>query len=401
MAVEGGPIEVRPIQFPKDARAFVDTWWTVYEGDPCWVPPLLRDILGFLNPSVNPYFKVATIQPFIAYRGGKAVGTIAATVDHWGRKHHPGVGFFGFFEFIDDPDVASALLEEAKGFFAREGVHTIRGPFSFNLNHEFGLLVDRFDDPPCVANPHNAHWYPRIYEKTLKLQKARDWYAYWMGYGPVPNKMKAISDRFLSRNPNVTLRPMDRSNFARDSELFWELYNDAWQDNWGHTFMEKEEFMYKAAQLRPVLDEKFAFFAYVDGEPAGASITLPDYNQVAIHMNGRLFPYGWWHYVSRRHYVNRLRVLVLGVKQKFQHMPLGAPMYVETWEEAKRRGVYRGVEASLIVEDNHRMRGALEKLGGVIHKTYRTYELRFDGKAPESAPPAEAPKTPPQGDGDA
>jgi GNAT superfamily N-acetyltransferase len=383
MGGKHGPIEVRAVQFPQDARAFVLSWWKIYEGDPCWVPPLLRDILGFLDPRVNPYFKVATIQPFMAFRGGQAVGTIAATLDHWTRDHHPGVGYFGFFEFIDDADVASALYEAAAKWFREQGVHTVRGPFNFNLNHEFGLLVSRFDDPPCVANPHNGHWYPGIYEKVLKLEKARDWYAYWMGYGPVPGKIKAISDRFMSRHPNVRLRPMDKQNFEKDCEIFWGLYNDAWQENWGNTHMDKDEFMFKALQLRPVLDEKLAMFVYVDDEPAGASITLPDYNQVAIHMNGRLFPFGWWHYASRHHYLNRMRVLVLGVRQKFQNMPLGAPMYVATWEECKRRGIYRGVEASLIVEDNHRMRGALEKLGGIIHKTYRTYEQRIDGQTPE------------------
>lgn len=370
-------IEVRPAKFPDDARTFVNTWWTVYEGDPCWVPPLISDQLRFLDPNKNPYFKAATIQPFIAYKNGKPVGTIAATVDHYVRDHEPGIGLFGFFEFIDDPDVATALFEAAAGWLRRQGMHTARGPFNFNVNHEFGLLVDRFDDIPCIGNPHNGFYYPKVYEKTLRMQKVRDWYAYWLGYGPTPGVMKAIADRFMSRNPTVTLRPMDTRNYWRDCELFWDLYNDAWSDNWGHVYMEKDEFMDKARALRAVLDPKIALFAYVGDEVAGASITLPDYNQVAVHMNGRLFPFGWTYFARSRHYITRARVLVLGVKQKFQHMPLGAPLYVRTWEELKAAGRLRGVEASLILEDNHRMRGAIEKLGGKIHKTYRTYERQI------------------------
>jgi hypothetical protein len=126
-----------------------------------------------------------------------------------------------------------------------------------------------------------------------------------------------------------------------------------------------------------VLDDRLAFFVYVDDEPAAAAIALPDYNQVALHMNGRLLPVGWWYFLNAAHYVTRMRVLVLGVKKKYQHLPLGAPMYVRIWREAKRRGTIRGVEASLILEDNLRMRGALEKLGGTVHKTYRTYQKRI------------------------
>ncbi|MEZ5397894.1 MAG: hypothetical protein R2724_34720 [Bryobacterales bacterium] len=383
-----GAIEVRPVQFPRDARAFVDVWWTVYEGDPCWVPPLISDQVAFLDPRKTPYFQAATVQPFVAHRDGRAVGTIVATVDHWMRDHEPGVGLFGFFEFVDDPEVARGLYDAAAAWLRDQGMTVARGPFNFNVNHEFGLLVDRFDDIPCVGNPHGAWWYPKTYERALGLQKARDWYAYWFGFGPVPDRMKAISDRFLARNPNVTLRPMDRRNFWRDCELFWELYNDAWSENWGHVYMQREEFLYKAKQLKPVLDDKLAYFAYIDGKVAGASITLPDYNQVAVHMNGRIFPFGWTHLLRARQTINRLRVLVLGIKQEYQHLPLGAPLYVATWQEALRRGTIRGVEASLILEDNHRMRGALEKLGGKVHKTYRTYEGSLTPGETAAAPPA-------------
>lgn len=136
--------------------------------------------------------------------------------------------------------------------------------------------------------------------------------------------------------------------------------------------------MDKARALKAVLDPRLAYLAYVDGEVAAASITLPDYNQVALKMNGRLFPFGWWHLLVGRRRIDRLRVLVLGVKKKFQSLPLGAPLYMRTWDAAWSMGC-KSVEASLILEDNHRMRGALEKLGAEIHKTYRTYTVALRG----------------------
>lgn len=183
-----------------------------------------------------------------------------------------------------------------------------------------------------------------------------------------------MHERFMSRHPEVTLRPMDVKNYDRDVDLFWELYNDAWSENWGHIEMTEAEFRFKAAGLKAVLDPELAFFVYVGDKMAGAVISLPDYNQVAKKMNGRLFPFGWWHFLMGRKKIDRGRILVLGIKQEFQQMPLGLPLYVRTWDVCLKKG-YRGAEASLVLEDNSRMRGALEKLGAQIYKTYRTYEL--------------------------
>lgn len=377
-------IQVRPAQLPADAARFVKTWWPIYADDPHWVPPLVFERKEFLDPGRNPYFRNADIQCFIAYRDDVAVGTIAATVDKSAQASEPGVGFFGFFEFVDDESVAHCLLETAAGWLAERGMKVARGPYNFNSNHEFGLLVDGFDTDPCIANPHNRAYYPAMYEK-IGLHKAMDWYAYWMDKGPTPPKIEKIALRFLERNPSVTLRKLDLSRFEEECELFYEIYNDAWEDNWGHIHIPREEFEFMAKGLKQIINPDLCWFAYVDDEVAGASITLPDYNQVVKRMNGRLFPFGWWHFLTGRRRIDALRVFVLGVKQKYQRLPLGAPLYLKTWEEGKKLPI-RGAEASLILETNFRMRGALEKLGGRIYKTYRTYELKLTEDADEEAP---------------
>lgn len=188
-----------------------------------------------------------------------------------------------------------------------------------------------------------------------------------------PDIIVRIAERFMKRHPEVEIKPLSKANFSQQVDEFWELYNDAWEENWGHIKVGHAEFLYKAAQLKPVLDERLSFIAYVDGKPAAASITLPDYNQVAIKMNGRLFPFGWWHFLRGKKTIDRMRVLVLGVKQEYQKLPLGAPLYLKTWENGLKMGI-RKVEASLILEDNHRMRSALEKLGLEVAKRYRMYE---------------------------
>ena len=364
-------VEVKPVALPGDAKAFVKSWWGIYEGEPGWVPPLIMDRTKFFDPGRNPYFKYGDVQCFAAWRDGKIVGTIAAIVDHDKQKSEPGVGFLGFFEFVDDEAVARPLFDAAKEWLRGKGMKEVQGPFNFNANHDFGLLIDGFDTPACIANPHARPYYGAMYEK-LGLTKKIDWYAYWMDAGPLPDQVKRISDRFMQRHPQVKLRPVSLKNFEVEVKILQDIYNDAWEDNWGHIHLSQEEFDYIGADFKQVIDPNLCWVAEWDGEPVAVSVTLPDYNQVFKKMNGSLFPFGWYHFLRARSNIDQLRVFILGVKKKYQKMPLGAPLYIKTWEEGLKRGV-KGAEASLIVEDNFRMRGALEKLGGRIYKTYRIY----------------------------
>lgn len=366
-------LTVRPIELPREAATFVKAWWPINENDPQWVPPLLMERKEFFNPGKNPYFQQAEIRCFLATRDGKPVGTIAATVDHNQVKAEPGLGLFGFFEFIDDDEVASALWEAASSWLAQQGMTRVRGPFNFSMNHEFGMLIDGFDTPPMISNPHNQPYYQRIYEEVLGLEKAMDWYAYWLEPGPIPPTIHKITERFMKRNNNVTIREMEMSRWDDEIALVKEIYNDAWEDNWGHVHMTDAEIDFMAKGLKQIIDPKLCYVAYVDGDPAAVSITLPDFNQIAKKMNGRILPFGWWHFLTGKKKIDAIRIFILGVKKKYQRLPLGAPLYVKTWEEGLRRNV-RGAEASLILENNHRMRGALEKLGARVYKTYRVYE---------------------------
>ena len=353
--------------------SFIKPWWYINADEPGWVPPLIMDRKKFFNPAKNPYFQRADIQCFVARKDGVDVGTIAATVDHLQQEIEPGVGYFGFFEFVDDIEVARGLVQAAAGFLKGKGMTEMRGPFNFSSNHDFGMLVDGFDTPACISNPHGRPYYGPTCEK-LGLEKVIDWYAYWMDAGPVPKMVARVSERFMSRHENVTLRMVDLSRFDEELQILVDIYNDAWQDNWGHVHIPEDEFRALAADMKQIIDPRLCWIAEVDGVPAALTVTLPDYNQVFKRMDGKLLPFGWWYFLRSKQYIDQLRVFILGVKKEYQHMPLGAPLYIKTWEEGLKMGV-RGAEASLIVENNHKMRGALEKLGARIYKTYRVYSM--------------------------
>ncbi len=366
-------VEVVQVQLPKEIKPFLDAWWYVYKGDSHWVPPLRFERKEFFDPKKNPWFQRGKAAFFLARRDGQPVGTISAQLDQTVHEKDPDTGLFGFFEFKDDPEVADALWKAASAWLLSQGMKKARGPFNLTINHECGLLVDGFDGDPLVLMTYNGPYCAGHYER-LGMTKAMDLYAYWLdSKKPVPETIKKLADRFTQRHPEVKIRPVNLKDFDNELKALLTIYNDAWEDNWGAVRMGEEEMRKTVEGIKPMIDPRFCYFAEVNGEPAALSVTLPDYNQVVKPMNGSLLPFGWYHYLTRRSKVDRLRVLVLGVRRKFQHMPLGAPLYMRTWEAGLAAGVV-GAEASWILESNSRMRGALEKLGGQIYRTYRIYE---------------------------
>jgi len=371
-----GSVEVTPISLPRDTARFVKTWFPIYENDPHWVPPLLFERKRFFDPRKNPYFKGAEVQCFVATLDGRDVGTISATVDGVYQQHEPGTGFFGFFEFIDDATVADALLTAAREWLVQKGMKRAIGPFNFNNNHEFGLLVDGFDSDPYVLNPHNSPYYPVIYE-SLGLRKAMDWYAYRVDANqPGFKKIQRVGERVLSRRPEIKIRPLDLSRFDEEVKRLHAIYDDAWEQNWAHVRVTDEEFEFLAAGLKDIIDPDLCFIVEIEGQTAGISITLPDINQVLKKMKGRIFPLGWWHLLMRKRHISRVRVFMLGIAQEFQHLPLGAVLYARTFSVGVSKGLGLG-EASLILENNVKMRGALEKMGATVEKIYRSYAIDF------------------------
>ena len=366
-------VEIEVVEMPGAAKRFCKVWWPIYADDPHWVPPLIAERKDFFNPKKNPYFKLADVRFFIAKRDGRDVGTIAATVDRNLHEHEPGMGMFGFFEFTRDEEVAGKLLEAARSWLASQGMHRMRGPFNLSPNHEFGLLVDGFDTDPMIANPHNRDYYHDMYV-AIGLVGVKDWYAYWMDKGEVPKGIEAIAERFMKRTPDFHMRKVDLSRWKQEIELVYDIYMDAWEHNWGHVGLTEEEFWFAAGNLKQVVNPDLCYVAYMGDKVAGCSVTLPDFNQVAKKMNGHIFHFGWYHFLTGRKKIDALRVFILGIKQEYQRLPLGAPLYLKTWQEGKKLNI-RGAEASLILEDNVRMRGALEKLGARIYKTYRSYEM--------------------------
>lgn len=401
-------LRLREVTSPRDRMAFIKFPWRIYKGDPYWVPPLIMERKQFLDPRKNPSFEHMEVALFILegmYRPERAavpaaglgavglpmtimeeqpVGTIAAIINHQHNQfHNEQVGFFGFFESVNDREVAHMLLDTACEWVAKRGMTAIRGPMNFSTNDECGLLVDGFNSPPVVLMTYNPPYYPELIE-SCGFEKAMDLLAYmidntaYRSMDDLPAKLLRVVRAVQKRHPEVRVRSMVKADFANEVERFKHVYNQAWEQNWGFVPLTDAEIYHMAENLKDLVDPDLAFFAEVqreDGtwEPVAASLTLPDYNQVLKRMNGRLFPLGWLKFLWYRRKIDTARMFALGVVREWRGRGIDALLYYETARALFAKG-YKRAEMSWILESNEMMNRAVRFFGGVLYKRYRIYE---------------------------
>ena len=363
---------VTAVETGRDLEDFVALPYALHRGDPCWTPALRRDVRALLTPGKNPYWEHAERALFVARSGGRVAGRVAAITDRLHQEAHgDDAGFFGFFESTDDPAVAGALLGAASAWLRARGKRTIRGPLSPSINEEAGLLVDGFETPSVIMMPHNPRYYPPLVE-GLGFAKAKDLLAFQNTHTTLPERLVAATD-VVHRRYGVRTRPIDMKRFSEEVSLIKELFNAAWEKNWGYVPLTDHEIDHLAAQLRPIVVPDIVAFAERDGKPVGFAAAVPDLN-VALRANpsGRLFPgilKVLW--ASRR--ITRIRVLLLGVLPEWQGRGVDALLYRVIWENGRKRG-YDWAEGGWILEDNHPMINGLTRMGFAPYKTYRVYE---------------------------
>lgn len=374
-------IEIKSVANKKDWDQFIEFPWQIYSGNAHWVPPLRIAVRDLLDVVKNPFFRHATMHPLLAYRGGQCVGRIVGVIDDNHNKYHDeSTAFFGFFECIDDTEVAHGLLNEVARWAKEKGLHVLRGPMNPSTNHECGLLIEGFKISPSVMMTYNPPYYARLLE-SWGLAKSKDLFAYDIDGKKVQFSQKLLAQaEKLKQGGQVTFRPVNIKKFDHEVDTILDIYNDAWEKNWGFVPMEPVEFRHMAKDMKGILDPKLLLIAEVRGQPVGFALTLPDVNQ-AIHKikDGKLFPTGLlkllWNLKGpgRKKTINRCRILTLGIKKAYREMGIGPLLYAEYLKLGPALGYPVG-EASWILEDNVPMNRALEHMCGEKTKVYRIYD---------------------------
>jgi GNAT superfamily N-acetyltransferase len=350
---------------------------SLYSQSPYYVPHLLLERKNLFNPRKNPFFKHAEVEYYLALSdNGEVLGRISAQVDwNYVRFQEEKSGFFGFFDCVDNAEVAGALFEKVCDFHRKKGMESVLGPMNFNTNDELGLLVNGFDTSPYFMMPYNYSYYRRLIE-ICGYDKAKDLYAYHVKTdGTVPEFITRISARVKKRY-GIYLRRFNLKNFDSDLQLVNKIYNSAWEKNWGFVPRTDEDIEYIAADLKQIVDPSLAFFAYVGDQPAGFFLALPDYNLIFKKMKGRLFPFGFLKILLGRRKINRMRVLVMGVVEEHRKSGIEAAMLEEIYRVGPLNGYFEG-EISWILEDNVAMNRIISRLVSEPYKTYRIYGKRL------------------------
>jgi GNAT superfamily N-acetyltransferase len=371
-------VEVRPVRTRRELKTFIKLPWRLYRDEPNWVAPLLMDVKKRLDQRKNPFFKHAQAQYFLAYRNGEPVGRISAHVDsNFNEFQGNEWGLFGWFECEQSPETARALLDAAAGWLRERGRDRMVGPMDFTTNDECGLLIEGHERPPIILCPWHHRYYQSIFEQDLGMDKAMDlymWSLHVTGRDNVHPAIWEMADRLESEH-GIVCRNFRKKELQQEVSRFLEVYNAAWERNWGFVPLTEEEVRHYAKDLGPVLDENWAMVAERKdtGEVVGAALTLPDYNQVLAKLNGRLLPFGWITALRERKKIDSVRVFALGVKPDYQHTGVAARFYQMHFDAAERTP-QSGGEMGWILEINKPMNRAMEGMGGKIVRRYRVYE---------------------------
>lgn len=372
-------LDVRPVASKRDLTTFIKLPWRLYRNEPNWVPPLVSERRQFLDRSRNPWFEHGEAQYFLAWRDGRAVGRITAQVDRILNEFQDNRwGLFGFFECEDDPEAAEALFAAAETWLRARGRDRMVGPMDFTMNDECGVLIEGHERPPIILTNWTNRYYPALYEGA-GLAKAMDtlmWELRIQGRDRVHPAIWRMAEAVETKH-GITVRPMRKRDIEAEIDRFLEVYNAAWERNWGFSPLTEKEVRHYAKTLKPLLDEHWAFIAEKDGETVGAALSIPDYNQVLKHMRGRLLPFGWLTFLLRRRKIDRVRVFALGVKREWQHTGVAARFYQLHFDSAEVTPQTYG-EMGWILETNKSMNRAMEGMGGRVVRRYRLYERLFE-----------------------
>ena len=370
-------IEISEVSSRKDRDAFIQFQWRIYANDPAWVPPLIIERKAFVNRKRHPFYKHGDAALFLARQNGEIAGRITVSDDpNYNSLHRSNVGCFGLFECIDDRKVAAALFEAAADWLRKKGRIEMMGPIDYSTNYVCGLLVDGFQFAPTILTAHNPPYYRELIE-SCGFAKAKDWYAWWFADpAKAAARLRPVTERLRKRWP-ATIRPGNLKNIREESRSLRQIYNQAWEKNWGFVPFTEAEFQFMTNEMKPLLIPEFAWIAEIGNEPIGFTLCLPDINVALRHVNGRLtrfgLPIGLIKLLYYKRQIRKGRLIALGVVEKYRRAGIAEMLVLRVIEETMIKRGFTG-ELSMTLEDNVMINRFVEAIGAERYKTYRIFK---------------------------
>lgn len=358
----------------KSLKSFIDFPHQLYKGDPNYVPALFVSEKHLLTK--HPFHQHSEMALFLAYNNSVIVGRIAAILNNNHNNFNKCEdGFFGFFDTINDLEVARALMEKAEEWLRSKNVKTIIGPVNPSTNEPCGMLVSGVKEPPVVMMTYNASYYPVLMEQ-LGFGAKTDLLAYLIRAEDFDDKpvrlMSAFTERLNKRG--ITIRKINMKKFGTEVEGLMKVYNQAWDKNLGFVPMTDAEFLQMGKDVKLILDDDFCLVAEHEGNLVGFALCIPDINQIQIKLKkGRLLPFGFLKLLLGKRKITKMRVIALGVIEHYRKLGIEAVFYGQIIQNGLKKGI-KQAEASWILEDNTLMNIAIEHINGKVYKRYRIFE---------------------------
>jgi len=375
-------LSIQSVRSRRDLRRFVQFPWQVYREDPHWVPPLISEQLEYLDPSRGPFYEHAAVNLFLACQGQKVVGTIAAFIDRrLVEQSGECVGGFGFFEVPEEYEIAKLLLATACEWLRSQNAMLVRGPTNFTLNERPGVLLSGADCPPVMLEAHTPPYYKEFLER-FGMEKDHDLYA-WRAYrsqigeelGNIPPDLTRVAE-VARRVARVEIRTVRLEEWDQEIISANRLFNATLSHLPDHVPMSEAEFRRLAGQIRPFLDPDLALFAETDGKIVAFCVAVPDINRVLIHLNGRLFPFGWLKLKRLISRIDGVTFKLMGVLEEYRHRGIDALLYMEAVKAIYQKG-YQWIDGSITSEYNPMVNLIAQRLGAERYKHYRLFQMKL------------------------
>lgn len=370
-------VRIETISNSKDFKTFYDFPFQLYKDNPYWVPPFWKEFNGFFKKN-NPFWTHSECTLFIAKKNNKIVGRIAAIIDYKyceiiGEK----IGYFGFFECIEDSECAEALLQSAQNWLVSKDMTVMRGPIDGRVDVGCGFLYTGFDSPPSLLSSYTPAYYISFAEK-FNMKKARDFITYYIDLTkPLPIKLKEKAQQCIGSG--IKIRPFNRLRTKKELKWWVDLFLETFADHWGYVLVSADEVKsrFGVKQLRWFVDPKLFLIAEYNGSPIAYIWSTPEYNQIFQKMNGRLGPYQLLKILLTKNQINKGKLQFIGIKKDFRNKNIGSCLNYETLIEMKRRG-YIGAEVGVIDEQNAIANSTIVKTGAKKYKRYRVFEKNIN-----------------------
>lgn len=372
-------VSVVRVESQKQKNQFLHLPWQLHSSDPNWIPPLRQNQKELVGFAKHPFYESAEVAAFLALRDGQPCGRVLAIANHpHNQRHDDRVGFFGFFESIDDTEVSRQLLDSARGWLAEKNLTTMRGPCNPTLNYECGLLVEGFDTPPFFMMTYNPPYYENLLT-SYGFEKNQDLYAFW-GHIDMLESLDEKLDfivREATERFDIKLRRLSTKRFAEEVRMFLDIYNKSLVGTWGFVPLSEGEIKQIADGMKHLIVPEMTSIAEIDGKPVGVVFGLLDYNPRIKLIDGRLFPFGFLRLLWNRKAIKKVRLISTNVVPEYQKWGIGLVLLSRLVPDILQWGIEE-VEFSWVLESNHLSRKTLERGGAKRTKTYRIYDFSDD-----------------------